>query len=257
MAAADGQGAARLGPAVSCSGREARAWCTPTTSTARSTCAASSTSARTRTTCSAGSARPTGATALHGARAALVEADGTVTGIVLVLRDVHRQTAVLRALATLSRVNEAMVRAEDEDGAAAVGVRRRGRDGLYPLVWFGRPQHDEAQSVVPGAVAGPAAPYLDQVAFSWGDGELGQGTDGARRAHRNDPGARRHRLRPRLRAVARDGGRRTASPARSRCRSGSTAPSRACSGCTPRSRGRSTTWRSRCSRTSPPTSASA
>ena len=40
--------------------------------------------------------------------------DGSITSSVMTLRDVHRQTAVLRALATLSHGNEVVVRASDE-----------------------------------------------------------------------------------------------------------------------------------------------
>ena len=108
----------------------------------------------------------------------ILDADGIVTGIVLVLRDVHRQTAVLRALATLSRVNEAMVRATDEDELLAAVCAAVVETGGYPLVWFGRPQHDPDRTIAPCAAAGPAVGYLEDVAFSWGEGELGLGPTG-------------------------------------------------------------------------------
>ena len=108
----------------------------------------------------------------------LVEADGSVRGLVLVLRDVHRPMAVLRALATLSRANQELVRADDE----AVLLQRMCQTiveaGLYPLAWFGRPMLDAERTVVPVASAGPGADYLQSVRISWGEGPLGQGPTG-------------------------------------------------------------------------------
>ncbi len=137
----------------------------------------------------------------------ILDADGIVTGIVLVLRDVHRQTAVLRALATLSRVNEAMVRATDEDELLAAVCAAVVETGGYPLVWFGRPQHDPDRTIAPCAAAGPAVGYLDGRRLLVGGGRAGSRTDGAGGAHRIHPGARRHRLRSRLRTLAHGRGR--------------------------------------------------
>jgi diguanylate cyclase (GGDEF)-like protein/PAS domain S-box-containing protein len=108
----------------------------------------------------------------------LVEADGSVRGLVLVLRDVHRPMAVLRALATLSRANQELVRAEDETELLVRMCRTIVEAGLYPLAWYGRPELDSDRTVVPIAAAGPRTDYLDSVRISWGDGPLGQGPTG-------------------------------------------------------------------------------
>ena len=131
------------------------------------------------------------------------------------------------------------------------------RRASIPLVWFGRPQRDADRSRRPSAPRPGRRSATSTRSPSPGARASWARPDGAGSADRSHAGARRHRLptpptsrgsRPRP---------PTASPARSRCRSGSMARSRACSGCTPRSRGPSTTWPSRCSRTSPPTSGSA
>jgi diguanylate cyclase (GGDEF)-like protein/PAS domain S-box-containing protein len=108
----------------------------------------------------------------------LMTADGEVTGIVLVLRDVHLQTAVLRALTTLSRANAVLVRAGDEDDLLQRTCEAVVETGLYPLAWYARPLDDEARSVAPVARAGPAADYVDEIEVSWGDGPLAQGPIG-------------------------------------------------------------------------------
>ncbi|MFN8169273.1 MAG: PAS domain S-box protein [Candidatus Nanopelagicales bacterium] len=108
----------------------------------------------------------------------LVAGSGEVTGIVLVLRDVHRQTAVLRALTTLSRANRELVRAQDEPGLLQRMCETVVHAGLYPLAWYGRPVDDAERTVRPVARAGPSAHYLDQVRMQWGGGPLAQGPTG-------------------------------------------------------------------------------
>jgi diguanylate cyclase (GGDEF)-like protein/PAS domain S-box-containing protein len=108
----------------------------------------------------------------------LVVGDGEITGAVLVLRDVHRQTAVLRALATLSRANAVLVRARDEEGLLQRTCETVVEAGLYPLAWYGRPLEDEQRSVQPVARAGSAVGYVDRVRVEWGDGPLAKGPVG-------------------------------------------------------------------------------
>ena len=108
----------------------------------------------------------------------LLDGAGEVTGIVLVLRDARRETAVLRALATLSRANEEVVRARDEGALMQRMCETVVDAGLYPLAWFGRPEHDDDRSVRVVASAGPGTQFLDTIRVSWGGGPLGQGPTG-------------------------------------------------------------------------------
>ena len=104
--------------------------------------------------------------------------DGSITSSVMTLRDVHRQTAVLRALATLSHGNEVVVRASDEGDLLTRMCEAVVTAGDYPLVWYGRPVHDEACSIEMVVVEGHASAYLDDVKIGWGDNELGRGPSG-------------------------------------------------------------------------------
>jgi diguanylate cyclase (GGDEF)-like protein/PAS domain S-box-containing protein len=108
----------------------------------------------------------------------LRDAAGNVSGAVMALRDVHSQTAALRALATLSSGNEVLVRAHAEGDLLERMCDAIVAAGEYPLVWYGRPADDEARTIVPAAAAGAERAYLDDVVVSWGDGPLGQGPSG-------------------------------------------------------------------------------
>jgi len=104
--------------------------------------------------------------------------DGRVTGAVLALRDVHGQTAALRALATLSRGNEVLLRAHAEHDLLQRMCDAIVQAGEYALVWYGRPLADVERTVSPVAAAGAELAYLDDVVVSWGAGPLGQGPTG-------------------------------------------------------------------------------
>jgi diguanylate cyclase (GGDEF)-like protein/PAS domain S-box-containing protein len=104
--------------------------------------------------------------------------DGRITGAVMALRDVQGQTAALRALATLSRGNEVLVRARAEHDLLQRMCDAIVQAGEYSLVWYGRPTHDEELTVAPVAAAGRARAYLDDIVVSWGDGPLGHGPVG-------------------------------------------------------------------------------
>jgi diguanylate cyclase (GGDEF)-like protein/PAS domain S-box-containing protein len=86
--------------------------------------------------------------------------------------------AALRALATLSRGNEVLVRATGEVELLQQMCDAIVAAGQYPLVWYGRPLDDAAQTLRPVAVAGAESAYLDEVVISWGDGPLGHGPSG-------------------------------------------------------------------------------
>ena len=86
--------------------------------------------------------------------------------------------AIQRALTTLSRGNEVLIRAVDEAGLLGAMCDTIVGAGGYPLAWYGRPLPDAEQSVAVVASAGEATGYLDQISVSWGDNELGQGPTG-------------------------------------------------------------------------------
>ena len=173
----------------------------------------------------------------------------------MALRDAHRQPAALRALATLSRGNGVLVRARAEDDllqrmcdaivaageyplSGTAARRRRGADDRARRRRRRRARLPRRRGRVVGRRPARSRTHRD------------------RRSHADRPGPQRPARPTRRSAVARGTRDVTASPARSRSPSSSATRSTACSRSTPRSRTRSTTWRRRCSRTSPPTSGS-
>jgi len=101
----------------------------------------------------------------HGRPAGL----STVRDITERKRAEEKLVSSARVLKTLSRCNEALVRAEDEQTLLAdvceVGVEQGG----YRMVWAGYAQDDEAKSVKPVAFAGHEDGFLSVVRFNWGD----------------------------------------------------------------------------------------
>ena len=107
--------------------------------------------------------------------------DGNTTGVVLVFRDTAdrkareaRITRLTQLYATLSRVNEAIVRARDgaaytKRSAASSLKRERSR-------WCGSARTKDRQ-VMPAASCGPAVDYLADIRIET-DGVLGQGPTG-------------------------------------------------------------------------------
>jgi two-component system CheB/CheR fusion protein len=107
--------------------------------------------------------------------------DGALTGSVVAVQDVtdmQRELAArargARLYAMLSRVNEAIVRCREEQGLHDQVCRILVEVGGYPLAWIGRVK---GARVVPAAVAGPAAAYLEGAVVAV-DGEFGQGPTG-------------------------------------------------------------------------------
>lgn len=76
--------------------------------------------------------------------------------------------------AVLSRVNEAIVRARDQQSLFEDVCRIVASDGNYPLVWIGRVN---GEHVRPVAFCGPAQEYLDSIKVDV-TGELGRGPTG-------------------------------------------------------------------------------
>ncbi|HTP24047.1 MAG TPA: PAS domain S-box protein, partial [Anaeromyxobacteraceae bacterium] len=106
---------------------------------------------------------------------------GKHTGAVVSLTDVtdrkraaEELAVVNRLYAVLSRVNEAIVRAREEQPLYQEVCQVIAEEGGLPLVWLGLVQ---GQAVVPTASAGRATDYLRGIRVEV-DGELGQGPTG-------------------------------------------------------------------------------
>jgi len=115
---------------------------------------------------------------MSGRGVTLHDDDGTATGRLFVLRDIHDHSARLRALQTLSRGNAVLVRATDEqqllDEMCATVVEA----GRYALAWYGRPLDNEAHSVLPVASAGPLVDYVASITVTWDESPTGRGPTG-------------------------------------------------------------------------------
>lgn len=83
-----------------------------------------------------------------------------------------------RAVTTLTRSTEALLRATDEksllDHICRIAVEVAG----FKLAWVGYAQADDMCSIKPMAVAGWGREFVAHNLFSWGDGSLGQGPVG-------------------------------------------------------------------------------
>jgi diguanylate cyclase (GGDEF)-like protein/PAS domain S-box-containing protein len=103
--------------------------------------------------------------------------DPSIHGIVVNANDVTEVTNLTRALQTLSQGNQIMVRATDEATLLSDVCDAIISSGTYQLAWVGLADNDDAKTVRPVMSSGRTS-YLDEVAFSWGDNELGRGTTG-------------------------------------------------------------------------------
>jgi sigma-B regulation protein RsbU (phosphoserine phosphatase) len=89
-----------------------------------------------------------------------------------------RLDRLYRANRALSRCNQALIRATDEDMLLRKICDTVVRDAGYPLCWVGRAEQDEARSVRVLAQAGSLAGYPGAVRATWADSERGQGPVG-------------------------------------------------------------------------------
>jgi two-component system, cell cycle sensor histidine kinase and response regulator CckA len=85
---------------------------------------------------------------------------------------------VNRALATLTRATEALIRATDEQQLLNETCRIIVEVGGYAFAWVGYVQHDGEKSVWPMARCGMDDGYLAQARITWGEGARGQGPTG-------------------------------------------------------------------------------
>ncbi|HEY0720515.1 MAG TPA: EAL domain-containing protein [Gammaproteobacteria bacterium] len=84
-----------------------------------------------------------------------------------------------RALETLNRCNWLMIHADTEQQLLTEICRTIVESGGYSFAWIGLAEHDAAQRVRPVAHYGFNEGYLEQIAVSWGDNELGHGPVGS------------------------------------------------------------------------------
>lgn len=110
---------------------------------------------------------------------------GNVLGTVGITRDItDRKRAneelrqLNRALKTLSKCNEALVRTMDEAGLLAKICQTVTETGGYQLAWVGFAEQDTNRSVRPVAWAGTQATYIKQLRVTWADNEHGRGPAG-------------------------------------------------------------------------------
>ncbi|HLO77493.1 MAG TPA: ATP-binding protein [Magnetospirillum sp.] len=83
-----------------------------------------------------------------------------------------------RAVTTLTRSTEALLRATDETALLEDICRIAVEVGGYRLAWVGYTRDDDRLSVVPVAAAGRGLSYLDDVSVTWTDDERGRGPTG-------------------------------------------------------------------------------
>lgn len=84
-----------------------------------------------------------------------------------------------RAVITLTRSTEALLRATDENSLLEDICRVAVDVAGYRLAWVGYARHDAPLSVTPVAVAGRGRAYLDEISVSWADHNLGHGPTGS------------------------------------------------------------------------------
>ncbi len=83
-----------------------------------------------------------------------------------------------RALRTISRCNEVLVHASEENELLQDMCRTIVVSGQYRFAWVGYAEHDEAKSVRPVARFGSDNGYLDQASITWADVERSQEPSG-------------------------------------------------------------------------------
>jgi PAS domain S-box-containing protein len=83
-----------------------------------------------------------------------------------------------RAVATLTRSTEALLRATSEQGLLDEVCRIAVEVAGYRLAWIGYARDDHHRTVAPVAHAGVAEDYLAAIRVSWGNDDLGRGPTG-------------------------------------------------------------------------------
>ena len=88
------------------------------------------------------------------------------------------QKRLARALTLLSQCNSTLVHADSEEALLSAICRLAVESAGYMMAWVGFPEKDGKKTVRPVARSGHEEACLDQVSFSWADGEWGNGPTG-------------------------------------------------------------------------------
>jgi len=114
------------------------------------------------------------------------DVQGHISGVVLVFRDQtaeRKAQAALessnRALRTLSRCNQILIRAKDEAQFLCDICRAIVAEGGYRIAWIGCAEHDKDKRVRPIAEAGFDEGYLKSLNMTWGDEKRDHGPAGS------------------------------------------------------------------------------
>ncbi len=113
-------------------------------------------------------------TELHG----LVDESGQFRGVVASLHDIEALVQRRRAFNALAIGNAILVRAVSDHDLLNQLCQNLVDEGGYLFAWYGRPVHDEDQSIAVVASSREHQDYLDSIVLSWGDNEFGQGPAG-------------------------------------------------------------------------------
>lgn len=110
------------------------------------------------------------------------DADGRITGISTIARDITEKKQaeralhkVNRALKALSHGNTALIHARDEDQLLSEMCRVIVEIAGYRMAWVGYVEHDAEQTIRLVAQSGYAPDFTVQSGITWADNECGQG----------------------------------------------------------------------------------
>jgi len=103
---------------------------------------------------------------------------GTVQDVTEIRQAERELQRFNRALRTLSRGNETLVRAESEEQLVQDICTVLVEVGGFRLAWVGYPQPDAEKRILPVAWAGHDVGYLETMRFGWGEDEWGSGPTG-------------------------------------------------------------------------------
>ncbi len=109
---------------------------------------------------------------------ALVDETGRATAIVFSLHDVQALVQGRRAFNALATGNAILVRAVNDQDLLNQLCQNLVDEGGYLLAWYGRPTHDEDQSIVAVASSKDHRDYTTTIHVSWGDNPNGNGPTG-------------------------------------------------------------------------------